>query len=262
MFIQLQKGGKMIRTIGIVSGKGGVGKTTTTINLSAALMEFKRSVIAIDADIKMSGIGLQLGMYYFPLSLNDVLNGKGELFEALYIHSSGLRIIPASLSIDDVKISNLQQVLEDPLLENNIVFVDSPPGFEKNSLAVLRTCPELLIVTKPEIPALTDALKLISITEKMSATPIGIIVNMYKERDPNQINLKEIQTICGLPIVGVIPEDNNIKRSIFKGVPVVSLNPHAPSSLAFKKIAASLIEEDYVPPKTPLFKKILGRFRK
>jgi len=252
----------MARIIGIVSGKGGVGKTITTINLSAALMEFRKNVIAIDADIKMSGLGLQLGMYYFPLSLNDVLRGQGELFEALYIHSSGLRIIPGSLNVDDVRISNLQRVLEDPFLENQIVLIDSPPGFEKNSLAVLKTCPELLIVTTPEIPAITEALKVIRITEKMSSTPIGIIVNRYKKRESNQINLKEIQAICGLPILGVVPEDDNLKKSIFKGVPSVYLNPRASSSIAFKKIAASLIEEDYVPPKASLLKIILGRFRK
>ncbi len=262
MCILLQKGGRMTRIIGIVSGKGGVGKTTTTVNLSAALMEFKKGVISIDADIKMSGLGLQLGMYYFPLSLNDVLKGQGDLFEALYIHSSGLRIIPASLNVDNVKISNFKQILEDPLLENNIVLIDSPPGFEKNSLAVLKTCPELLIVTTPEIPAITEALKIISITERMSSTPVGIIVNRYKKGESNQINLKEIQAICGLPIIGIIPEDDNIKRSIFKGVPVVYLNPHASSSIAFKKIAASLIEEEYVPPKNTLLKRIFGRFRK
>jgi len=252
----------MARIIGIVSGKGGVGKTTTTINLSAALLGFKKDVIAIDADIKMSGLGLQLGMYYFPFSLNDVLKGDGELFEALYIHSSGLRIIPASLNVDDVRMSNLKQVLEDPFLMNNIVLIDSPPGFEKNALAVLKTCPELLIVTTPEIPAITEALKIISITERMSSTPIGIVVNMYKKRESDQINLKEIRAICGLPVVGVIPEDDNIKTGIFKGVPAVLLNPYAPSSVEFKRIAASLIGEDYVPQKAPLLKRIFGRFRK
>lgn len=252
----------MTRIIGVVSGKGGVGKTTTTINLSAALMGFRRNVIAVDADIKMSGVGLQLGMYYFPLSLNDVLKNGGKLSEALYIHPSGLRIIPASLNIDDVKVSNLKRVLEDPLLENNIVLVDSPPGFEKNSLSVLKACPELLIVTTPEIPAITEALKVISITKKINSTPIGIIVNMYKKRESNQINLKEIRAICGLPIVGVIPEDDNIKKGIFKGIPAVLSNPDAPSSIAFKKIAASLVGEDYIPSKSPLLKRIFGRFRK
>ncbi len=85
---------------------------------------------------------------------------------------------------------------------------------------------------------------------------------MYKKRESSQINLKEIQTICDLPIIGVIPEDDNVKRSIFKGVPAVLLNPDAPSSIAFKKIAASLIGEDYVPKKTPLLKRVFGRFKK
>ena len=210
----------------------------------------------------MSGLGLQLGMYYFPLSINDVLRGEGDLFEALYIHSSGLRIIPASLSIKNTSTSNLNRVLEDPFLENNIVLIDSPPGFEKNSLNVIKACPEILIVTTPEIPAITEALKVIAITERLNSTPVGIVVNMYEERKQNQINLKEIQEICDLPIIGVVPEDENIKKSIFNGVPGVCLNPHAPSSIAFKKIAATLIEEDYVPPKVPLLKKLLGRFRK
>ena len=252
----------MSRIIGIVSGKGGVGKTTVTINLAAALMEYRRNVIAIDADVKMSGLGLQLGMYYFPLSLNDVLRGDGNLFEALYIHSSGLRIIPASLSIENTSMSNLKRVLEDPFLENNIVLIDSPPGFEKNSVSVLKVCPEILIVTTPEIPAITEALKIIAITERMSSTPVGVVVNMYKENKQNQINLKEIQAICGLPIIGVIPEDENIKKSIFRGVPGVHLNPHAPSSISFKKIAATLIDENFAPPKSSILKRILGRFRK
>ena len=86
----------MTRIIGVVSGKGGGGKTVTTINLSAALMGFGKNVIAIDADVKMSGLGLQLGMYYFPVTLNDVLGNRGTIHESLYIHSSGLRIIPAN----------------------------------------------------------------------------------------------------------------------------------------------------------------------
>lgn len=262
MFTLLQRGEKVNRIIGIVSGKGGVGKTTVTINLAAALMEYKKDVIAVDADIKMSGLGLQLGMYYFPLSLNDVLRGEGNLFEAMYIHSSGLRIIPASLNIENTSVYNLKQVLEDKFLENNIILVDSPPGFEKNSLDVLRSCPEIIIVTTPEITAITEALKVITITERMSSTPIGIIVNMYRERKQNQINLKEIQAICGLPVIGIIPEDENIKRGIFRGIPGVCLNSHASSSIAFKRIAAALIGENFEIPKKPILKRLFGRFRK
>ena len=252
----------MSRIIGIVSGKGGVGKTTTTINLSAALMEFKKNVIAVDSDIRMSGLGLQLGMYYFPVTLNDVLMDRGNVYEALYIHSSGLRIIPSSLPVEDVMISRLRETLKDPLLRNNIVLVDAPPGLDKNALAVIESCPELLIITTPEIPAISDAMKIVSISNKINSKPIGIVVNRYRRRDPNQVSIREIELACDLPVIGIIPEDKIIRKSIFKGLPAVYLKPRSPSSVAYKKIAAHLIGEVYEPTKTPILKKFLGRFKR
>lgn len=252
----------MTRIIGVVSGKGGVGKTTTVINLSASLMEFGKDVIAIDADVKMSCLGLQLGMYYFPVTLNDVLKEKGKIHEALYIHSSGLRIIPASLSLTEVKLSRLKRILKDPFLKDNIVFVDGPPGREKNTLCILKACPETLIVTTPDIPAITDAMKIISTCDRTKTKPIGIVVNMYRNRDSNQISIDEIESSSGLPVIGVIPEDKTVRKGIFRGIPAVVLNPYSSSSIAFKRIAASLVGEKYVPPRFSFIKRILGRFVK
>ena len=121
----------MVRSIGIVSAKGGVGKTAVTINLSAALMKLEKSVIVVDADIKASGLGLQLGLFHFPLTLNDVLERKVSTLEAMYIHSTGMRIIPASLCLRNTNISRLGNVLNDPQLEDNIIMVDAPPGSQK-----------------------------------------------------------------------------------------------------------------------------------
>jgi septum site-determining protein MinD len=252
----------MNRIIGIVSGKGGVGKTTTVINLSAALMEFGKKVIAIDADIKMSCLGLQLGMYHFPVTLNDVLIGKGKLFEALYIHPSGLRIIPASLSSEDMSIYKLKEVLQDEFLKENIVLIDGPPGLDRNVLTILRVCPEILIVTTPEMPAITDALRIMSACRGINTNIIGILVNMYRNKEPSQVSIKEIESIFGLPIVGTVPEDRNVKRSIFKGLPCVLFNPYSSASIAYKKIAASLVGEQYKPPKHFILKRLFKRFKK
>jgi len=252
----------MTRIIGIFSGKGGVGKTTTVINLSAALMSFGKNVIAIDADIKMSCLGLQLGMYYFPVTLNDVLMEKANIYEALYIHSSGLRIIPASISVTDANISGLKKVLNDPFLEDKIVLVDAPPGVEKNALLVLRTCPEVLLVTTPEIPAVTDVMKIISLCKETKTKPLGIIVNMYKKRERDQVSIEEIETTCGLSVIGVVPENKIIKKGIFKGIPSVFLNQNSSSSIAFKKIAALLIGAKYEPSRLDLLKGFLGGFKK
>ena len=248
-----------LQVVGVVSGKGGVGKTTTVVNLSAALMQFNKKVIAVDADIKMSGLGLQLGMYYFPVTLNDVLKKTRNIFEALYIHSSGLRIIPASLCMENVGVSRLKKVLNDPFLENSIVLVDAPPGLEKNAIAVLKACKKVLIVTEPELPAISDVFKIIAVCKKLNRKPIGIIVNKYRERDSNQINVKEIESVTGLPVIGVIPEDRAIKESIFKREPVVFSNPYSSSAIAFKKLAANLIGEEYIPEKSSFVKRYLKK---
>jgi len=252
----------MNRTIAIISGKGGVGKTIVTANLSAALMQFKKNVIALDADIKMSGLGLQLGMYYFPVTLSDVLMQKANIFEAVYIHPSGLRIIPASLCAQDVRVSRLKDILNDQFLDGNIVLVDSPPGLEKNTLSILKACKELLIVTIPEIPAIADVMKTIVAAKKAGAKPIGIIVNRYKRSEKNQISVKEIESACNVPVIGIIPEDKTIQKSIFKRVPAVFLDQYSASTIEFKKIAANLIEEKYLPPKFLSFKRFFRGLKK
>jgi len=252
----------MPRIIGVFSGKGGVGKTTTVINLSAALMSFGKNVIAIDADIKMSCLGLQLGMYYFPVTINDVLIDKGNIYEALYIHSSGLRIIPAALSTEDISLLKFKKILSDPFFDENLVLIDSPPGIEKNALFVLKSCPEVLLVTTPEIPAITDAMKIISLCKECKTKPLGIIVNMYKNRERDQLGIKEIEDTCGLSVIGIIPEDKTIKKGIFRGIPGFLLNTNSPSSMAFKRIAANIAGIQYQPSNFEKLKGFFGRFRK
>lgn len=244
--------------IGIFSGKGGVGKTTVTVNLSTVFSQFKRNVIAIDTDIKMSGLGLYLGMYQFPVTLNDVLLSKNNLYEALYIHSSGLRIIPAPLYTQDIDTSILKNVLSAPFLTNNIVFIDSPPGLEKNVKDVLSACPSGIIVVTPDIPSITNAMKIILEMEKTNTEPLGIIINMYNKSDENQITKDEIASTLNVPVLGVIPFDINVKKSLFNKTPIVIYKPYSPASIEFKKIGAMLLEENYKPDNFAWIKNILG----
>jgi len=251
----------MIRSIGIASGKGGVGKTTVTINLATALMEFNRNVIALDADVKMSSLGIQLGMYYFPFTLNDVLNKRSNVLDTIYIHPSGLRIIPTSLAIEKIGIGGLKDVLNNKLLDDNIILVDSPPGLETNALSVLKSCKEIIVVTTPEIPALTDVIKTIDAAGKCGVKMLGVVVNRYKKSVKEQLSIKEIESGCGLPVIGIIPEDRSIPRSVFKKGPAVKLYPYSPLSISFKKIAAGLLDIEYHEPKFLFLKRVLRRER-
>jgi cell division ATPase MinD len=253
---------KPIRTIGIISGKGGVGKTVITINLTSALMEFGKKVIAVDADIKMSCVGLQLGMYYFPVTLNDVLKNNLNILNAVYIHPSGIKIIPASISVDSVDLSNLHQTLYSNCFENSLLLIDSPPGLETNTSQVLKACSEVIIVTLPEIPAMIDVIKMIEACEEAGTKPIGVIINRYRKDEAGQINFKEIESACELPVLGIIPEDKNIRKSIQKEMPVVFYNPYSSSSIAFKKIAAKILGFNYNPPALSNVRKLFWGLKK
>ena len=94
----------MTRIIAIASGKGGVGKTTVCINLATVLaMNFGKNVIIIDCNITTSHLSLYLGTYYHPVTLNQVLKGEAKMLDAVYEHMENLKIIPASLSVKDLK---------------------------------------------------------------------------------------------------------------------------------------------------------------
>lgn len=253
------RGRKMIRTIAIASAKGGVGKTTVAVNLGAAFTSLRKKTIILDADVKMSGLSLQLGLYSFPVTLNDVLNNNISILDALYIHHTGLRIIPASLYSGNIDFSNLEGALNTPLLDENVIFVDSPPGLDERSLAIFRACRETIFVTSPELPSVVDMMKTINFIQTTNSKPIGIIVNKYRKNDSHQLSLKEIESACGLPVIGAVPEDGCIRKGIFKRTPGFFLDPFSPSSIEFKKIVASLVGEEVQVPRFPFIKRLMRR---
>src|SRR3990167_3100878 len=93
----------MSKLITITSGKGGVGKTTTAINLAAALNSFGKDVIIVDANLTTPNVGLHFGAPIVPVSLNHVLLGKAKISDAIYEHESGTKIVPSSLSVKELR---------------------------------------------------------------------------------------------------------------------------------------------------------------
>ena len=102
----------MGRVIAVISGKGGVGKTTTAINLGAALNKFNQEVIIVDANLNTPNVGVHLGAPIVPVTFNHVLKGKADIEEAIYEHSSGTKIIPASLSVKELTKFNTKKFPE------------------------------------------------------------------------------------------------------------------------------------------------------
>ncbi len=128
----------MARIIVINSGKGGVGKTTTAINLGASLNKLGKEVVVLDANLNTPNVGLHLGAPIVPITLNHVLKGKSDIDEAIYEHASGTKIIPASLSVKELTKFNLKkfpQKIKNLKNHADFVIIDSAAGFGEEVIA-------------------------------------------------------------------------------------------------------------------------------
>jgi septum site-determining protein MinD len=248
----------MEKIIAVVSGKGGVGKTMLVSNLGLALAEFNKKTTVVDADLSTANLGLQLGLYQFPMGLQDALDGNVKASEAIYTHQSGLRVLPASISLSYLNKNpnpfRLKSILND--LDGTIL-IDSPPGLGREVFFVLKACTDVVVITNPEIPAVTDALKVIRVARELKKEPVGVIVN--RARDSYELRAAEVEAMCEAPVIGTIPEDREIKRSLFEKMPLISRRPYSPASIAIRKIAANLIGEEYKPPRLLRLRNLISR---
>jgi len=233
----------MTKVITITSGKGGVGKTTTAINLGAALNSFGKEVIVVDANLTTPNVGLHLGAPIVPISLNHVLLGKAKVIDAIYEHESGTKIIPSSLSVKELKrIDNgkLKDIGKKLKKMADYVIFDSAAGLGEEALAAIECADELIIVTNPEIPAVTDALKAAKVIEEMGKTIKGVIVTRVRG-NKTEMPLANVRDMLELPILGVIPEDKNMQAALVMKDALYHTHPRSKGSKAYKQIAAKII---------------------
>ena len=254
----------MARIIVINSGKGGVGKTTTAINLGAALNMLDKEVVIVDANLNTPNVGLQLGAPIVPVTLNHVLKGKATIEEAIYEHSSGTKIIPSSLSVKELTKFNTKKIPEivKQLREVcDFVIFDSAAGFGEEVMAVLGVADEIIIVTNPEMPAITDALKTIKIAEKLKKNVLGVIMTKVKK---NKIEMQPetVKDMLEIPILGMIPDDISISEALNYKDAVVHTHPKSMSSRAYKEIASNLLGVDYNSDKDKesIIRRIMNKF--
>ncbi|MFH1432322.1 MAG: cell division ATPase MinD [archaeon] len=246
----------MAKIIGVVSGKGGVGKTVSSLNIALALHEFGENVVVVDGDTTASTMGLHLGLYVFPNKLQDVLNGEIGIDRAIYMHQTGLRYIPSSIDLESLGSDVSKMKLALSKLEG-IVILDAPAGLDKDSLAILDACDEVIVVTNPELPTVTNAVKVARIAADMKKNVFGVVLTRVKGTEW-ELTASDVEMMCELPLLAIIPEDLNVKRSIFEKVPIVAHCPYSPAAIEYKKLAARLVGKTYEAPKNLGIKRFLG----
>lgn len=247
-----------MKVITVTSGKGGVGKTTTAINLGAALNSLGKDVIVVDANLTTPNVGLHLGAPIVPINLNHVMQGKAKVSDAIYEHESGTKIIPSSLSVKELKKLNhekLKDVARKLRGMADYVIFDSAAGLGDEATGSIEAADELIIVTNPEITAVTDALKTVKLANELGKQVKGVIITRVTG-DKNEMGISNIKEMLDLPVLGVIPEDRNILASLRRKDAIVHTYPYSRSALAYKKIASKMAGVSYNEP--GFWKKLFG----
>lgn len=238
------------KVITVTSGKGGVGKTTTTANLGIALASLGQKVVCIDSDIGLRNLDVVMGLENrIVYDLIDAVERRCRLTQAMIRDKryDTLYLIPAAQTRDKTAISpsDMVRLCDQLRTEVDWIIIDSPAGIERGFRNALAPADQVLVVTNPEVSAVRDADRIIGLVEAEEKGPAKLIINrinpsMVKRGD--MLSAADVVDLLAVPLIGIVPEDEAVLVSTNHGQPVV-LNTKSKAGLAFLNIAKRLMGE-------------------
>ncbi len=241
----------MGEVIVITSGKGGVGKTTTTANLGAALAMQGKKVCLVDTDIGLRNLDVVMGLENrIVYDIVDVVEEKCKLRQALIKDKrfSELFLLPAAQTRDKTAVNEEQmKTLTNTLKEEfDYIIIDCPAGIEQGFKNAIAGANRAIVVTTAEISAIRDADRIIGLLESSEIKNPELIVNRLKPnmvRRGEMMDVDDIVDLLSIGLVGVVPDDEYVVTQTNKGEPVVQ-NRKAPSGKAYLEIARRVLGEN------------------
>ncbi len=241
----------MSEVIVVTSGKGGVGKTTTTANLGAGLAALGKKVVLIDTDIGLRNLDILLGLEErIVYDLVDVVNGICKPKEALINDKrfDGLSLMPAAQTKDKDSVTEdqMKELCERLKKDFDFIIIDCPAGVEQGFKNAIAGADKAFVVTNPEMPAVRDADRIIGLLEANEIDEHYLIINrlrpdMIKRGD--MMNVDDIIDILNIDLIGIVPDDESIIISANKGEPAV-LTPKSIAGQGYRNIAKRLTGEN------------------
>lgn len=233
----------------VTSGKGGVGKTTTTASLGAALALKGQRTLVVDADIGLRNLDVILGLENrIVFNLVDVAKNVCKPTQAIIKSkkSNNLYLLPASQTDDKDVVSEaeVRAALDQYRREFHFILVDSPAGIEQGFRNACAAADQGIIVTTPEVPAIRDADRVIGLLNAKGVTSSLIInrISFDMVRKGDMLSIEDVQDILGVDLLGVVERDETIIVAANTGDPVV-YNPRSKAGQAYTRIAARLCGE-------------------
>jgi septum site-determining protein MinD len=239
------------KVITITSGKGGVGKTTATANIGAALATMGQRVTCIDADIGLRNLDVVLGLENrIVYDLVDAVEGRCRLSQAMIKdkHIPDLYLIPSAQTRDKTAVSpsDMIRICDELRPDLDWVIVDSPAGIERGFKNAIAPADEVIVITNPEVSAVRDADRIIGIVEaEEKGTPKLLINRLDPEmvKQNNMLSADDVVDLLAIHLLGIIPEDKAVLISTNQGTPI-ALNDKSLAGQAYQNIARRLMGEE------------------
>ena len=238
-------------SIVITSGKGGVGKTTTTANIGTALASIGKKVVVVDGDTGLRNLDVLRGLENrIVYTLIDAIEGRCRLKQALIKDKrfSNLCLLPTAQTKDkdDISTSDMLKIVNELKEEFDYVLIDSPAGIEQGFENAVIGADRAVVVVNPEITSVRDADRVIGKLDAKGLEDHAVVVNrlnyeMTKKGD--MLDVTDIIETLSVKLLGVVPDDKNITVSTNKGEPIV-LEEGSKAGKAFKNIANRINGED------------------
>lgn len=219
----------------VTSGKGGVGKTTTTANIGAGLAELGKKVLVIDTDLGLRNLDVVMGLENrIVYNLVDVIEGKCRLNQALIKDKryENLYLLPSAQTKDKSAVTPEQMIklTSDLRREYDFVLLDCPAGIEQGFQNAISGADKALVITTPEVSAIRDADRIIGLLEANKIRNIGLIINkirieMVKRGD--MMSVEDVTEILPADLLGIIPDDEQVVIATNQGEPVIDMDSFA-----------------------------------
>ena len=239
----------MGEVITFTSGKGGVGKTTTTANVGVGLSQLDKKVVLIDTDIGLRNLDVVMGLENrIMYNLVDVLTGRCRIKQALIKDKRfpNLYIIPSACMKEQVRLSKAQMLhlLDELKKDFDYILIDSPAGIDEGFELAVAGANHVVVVTTPQVAAVHDADCVLRILKQDSVKNVSLLLNMYDEqmaKDGNMLRIEDVTTLLENELLGVVVEDTDIIISQNHGDPIFGKN--SKSVICYENICRRILGE-------------------